>query len=59
MKVRFQAQNVPDGEDCLQVRYAPARRPRFRHVQWYLLMGGLSLALGLVVLGVVGGAWCS
>lgn len=59
MKVRFEAQKVPDGEDGLQVHYAPARRPMLRHGKWYLLLGGLSLLLGLVVLEMAGRVWCS
>lgn len=58
MKVRFQDQKTPDGEDWLLVHYAPARRPVLGQGKWYLLLGGLSLVLVLVVLGLGGSVWC-
>lgn len=59
MKVRFEALKAAGGEDGLQVHYAPARRPGLRHGQWYLLLGGLSLVLVLVMIAMSGSVWCS
>lgn len=60
MRVRF---HIPEADPAesdarLTVRYAPARRPRLRHLRWYVLVSVLSLLAGALVLGSLGGVLC-
>lgn len=60
MKVRFHAPES-EPEECeafLRVHYAPARRPRMRHVRWYVLAAVLVALAGVGALSAFAGAWC-